>query len=94
MNPWVLGAIIAAGAALLGGAAIVIHIQKLKIDDLRRELFKAKAELLILKSIMKGEENYKVNVGLYDEDGNEVKEIEYKAEKIGFGIREGLTIHA
>lgn len=75
-------------------ATSVIKLYKLKRDDLEKELLKSKLKKLIVKNIEKGEENYKVKVGLFDEEDNEKEERVFEAEKIGFGIREGLTIHA
>lgn len=75
-------------------ATSVIKLYKLTKAELEKERLKRKMSKLIVKNLEKGEENYKVKVGLYDEEDNEKEELVFEAEEIGFGIREGLTIHA
>lgn len=72
----------------------VIKLYRLQIKEIQKELLKRKLASCIIKNLEKGKDNYIVNVGLKNDNGQEVDELTYEAEEIDDEIYEGMTIYA
>lgn len=85
---------IALGLAVIAGLTItVLIIKKLTITEIKNQLASRGLSKAIVGNIESGAYN-KVSVGLLNSQNEVAEEIEYHADELGWGIREGKVIKA